>query len=148
MIKMPLLEAARVDLWYANAGIQSGDDGFTGVAGFHIQQAVEKILKAGLTYCGVPYKKIHDISVLLQMTEKYNNWLTEDLWNWIELSAPLLTSWENKPRYCEEGYLIALRTVTKQYGMAKELYLLAITLFENSTKEEASTPTLKSMNLL
>lgn len=148
MIQNSLLEAARVDIGYATMGLNSGDDGFTGVAGFHVQQAVEKILKAGLVFYGVEYKKVHDIGMLLQMTEKVDCWMGDDLWDWLELASPLLTSWENKPRYGEVNYLIALRTVSKHLDMAKQLHRVAISLFEKlPTEKDPNAVTIGKLDL-
>ena len=149
MINNPLLKAAGVDLRYAKFGCESGDDGLTGVAGFHIQQAVEKILKASLAANGVEYKKTHDIGSLLQMVSKIPQWIPEDLWNKLEMAAPLLTSWENRPRYGEFGpYLITFRTVVSQFKMAAELYVLAVDKFDTqSLDNKAPVPTLELLKL-
>ena len=149
MLSNPLLEAARSDLWYARCDVNSGDDGYIGNAGFHVQQAVEKTLEASLAYYGVAYRKTHDITSLLQMVSKTKDWIPEELWNELELSAPLLTSWENRSRYGETGpYLIAVRTVAKQLKLATELHRVAVKLFEeDKVSENAPTPTLKLMQL-
>lgn len=149
MLSNPLLEAARCDLGFASFGVNSGDDGFVGSAGFHVQQAVENTLKASLAYYGVEYKKTHDITSLLQMVSKTEDWIPEELWDELELSAPLLTSWKSRQRYGETGpYLIAVRTVAKQLKLATELHWVAVKLFEESkVSENAPTPTLKLMQL-
>jgi len=40
------------------------------IFGFHAQQAVEKTLKAWLSFKGVEYPKVHDLSLLLKLLEE------------------------------------------------------------------------------
>lgn len=37
------------------------------IIGFHAQQAVEKLLKAVLAHCAVPYPRIHDLTELVDL---------------------------------------------------------------------------------
>lgn len=42
------------------------------IFGFHVQQSIEKLLKAWLAVIGVIYPKTHDINLLLKILEKAN----------------------------------------------------------------------------
>ncbi|MGH2970372.1 MAG: HEPN domain-containing protein [Solirubrobacteraceae bacterium] len=42
------------------------NEGFVATAMFHVQQAVEKVLKAVLVHHGVPFEKTHDLRLLKQ----------------------------------------------------------------------------------
>lgn len=143
-----LLHAAEVDLSYAMFGINSGDDGHIGIAGFHIQQAVEKTLKSVLRHFGVAYKKTHDIGSLMGQLGSNTSWVPDELWESLEVATPLLNTWENRPRYDEEpGYMVARRTAVKYYGVAKELLDAAIKVVEEERCEGAPVPTLSSLEL-
>lgn len=57
----------------------------TDTAGFHAQQAVEKMLKAYLVWRGCEFEKIHDLRMLAQACAQYEKAFTD----WIERVAPL-----------------------------------------------------------
>lgn len=59
-----LLDMARRDLIAADA-MQDATVFADEIVGFHVQQAIEKSLKAWLAICGAEYPKTHDISLLL-----------------------------------------------------------------------------------
>jgi HEPN domain-containing protein len=65
-IARQLLDTARQDLLAATAlrGIPGLGEG---VVGFHLQQAVEKALKAVLSAAGVAFRRTHDIAELLDL---------------------------------------------------------------------------------
>ena len=143
-----LLDAARVDLEYAAFGLDSGDDGYIGVAGFHIQQAVEKTLKSVLRYFGIPYKKTRDIGSLLGQLGDKTSWISDELWDSLSVAAPLLNTWESRPRYNEEsGYLVARRTALKYYELAKELRHAAVAVVEDVKTEDTLVPSLSPLEL-
>lgn len=54
-------------------------------AGFHLQQAVEKSLKAWLTHCGKTYPRTHDLSLLLGLLED-NDQPVDPFWDLLELN--------------------------------------------------------------
>ncbi len=54
-------------------------------AGFHLQQAVEKALKAWLAFKGVDYPKTHDLNPLLGLLEDQGERI-EPFWNLLELN--------------------------------------------------------------
>lgn len=49
--------------------------------GFHAQQAVEKLLKAWLSYLGVDYPKVHRLEMLLDLLQANGKTLPDDLAN-------------------------------------------------------------------
>lgn len=61
-----MLELARKDC-KALGGMPDTDVFDNGIFGFHVQQAVEKTLKAWLASLGVEYPKTHDIRLLLTL---------------------------------------------------------------------------------
>ncbi|MBM4027767.1 MAG: HEPN domain-containing protein [Planctomycetes bacterium] len=54
-------------------------------AGFHLQQAVEKSLKAWLALKGMDYPKTHDLSLLLRLLEDEGENI-EAFWSLLELN--------------------------------------------------------------
>ncbi|KAF0133483.1 MAG: HEPN domain-containing protein [Candidatus Saganbacteria bacterium] len=65
------MEKAENDLITAEILIK--EDGPTDTLCFHCQQAVEKYLKAFLTYKKVEFKKIHDLNVLGKLAGKFDS---------------------------------------------------------------------------
>jgi HEPN domain-containing protein len=63
-----LLALARRDLKAASI-LTLADEPQADTAGFHLQQAAEKGLKAWLEWCGVTYPKTHDLSLLLGLLD-------------------------------------------------------------------------------
>lgn len=57
---------AEGDLFSAKA-IYDANDELTGIICYHIQQYVEKMLKAKLIELNIPYKKTHDIGSLMEL---------------------------------------------------------------------------------
>jgi len=54
-------------------------------AGFHLQQAVEKSLKAWLASKGIDYPKIHDLNPLLGLLEDHGERI-DPFWSLLELN--------------------------------------------------------------
>jgi HEPN domain-containing protein len=61
------------------------DDPQMEAAGFHLQQAVEKSLKAWLAFKGVDYPKTHDLSLLLRLLEDEGEDI-DTFWSLLELN--------------------------------------------------------------
>jgi HEPN domain-containing protein len=61
------------------------DDPQTDAAGFHLQQAVEKSLKAWLALKGIDYPRTHDLNPLLGLLEDQDENI-EPFWNLLELN--------------------------------------------------------------
>jgi HEPN domain-containing protein len=63
-----MLQKARQDL-EATRSLSRAANVADEIAGFHVQQAIEKALKAVLTRLGLEYEYTHDLSVLFQQVE-------------------------------------------------------------------------------
>jgi HEPN domain-containing protein len=61
------------------------DEPQTDAAGFHLQQAVEKSLKAWLAFKSVDYPRTHDLSLLLGLLEDQDENI-ESFWTLLELN--------------------------------------------------------------
>lgn len=66
-------------------------------AAYHLQQAVEKVLKASLECVGVTVPNTHKISKLISMT--VNNGANLTVTYWIDDHAEMLSEWETETRY-------------------------------------------------
>lgn len=64
---------------------------------YHLQQAVEKTLKAFLECVGVTVPNTHDIDKLVRMSK--NNGSKVVLTEWLEEKTDMLTRWETDTRY-------------------------------------------------
>jgi HEPN domain-containing protein len=65
------LDYADEDMKMASLGIDVPDESLNRLTAYHLQQSVEKNLKAYLVYCGVDFPYTHNISVLLEFCEKH-----------------------------------------------------------------------------
>jgi HEPN domain-containing protein len=73
-----LLQKAEIDLIAAEELLPSARVA-DAVIGFHLQQAVEKLLKALLAARDIPYRKTHDIRQLMDLLEDHQVLLPEPL---------------------------------------------------------------------
>lgn len=64
------LNYADEDMKFAALAIDEPDESLNRLTAYHLQQAVEKNLKAYLVYCGEDFPYTHNISVLLEFCEK------------------------------------------------------------------------------
>lgn len=80
---------------------------------YHLQQAVERLLKATILFNGEHPEFTHDIDKLAEHCKTFGNNYSEDL----DLIADSLTMWESKSRY--DPYI---SFSAKKYEMAKKVY--------------------------
>ena len=73
------------------------DEAYMNNVAYHLQQAVEKTLKAFLECVGVTVPNTHDIDKLVRMS--VNNGSKVELTDWIEDKTDMLTRWETDTRY-------------------------------------------------
>lgn len=73
------------------------DEAYMNTVAYHLQQAVEKTLRAFLECVGVTVPNTHDIDKLVRMSK--NNGSQAILTDWIEDKADMLTRWEADTRY-------------------------------------------------
>ena len=67
MFEVDLLRRAKINLWNANLIMkQLQEDSQLDLAAYHIQQAVEKMMKFELNEIGASFAFTHDIDVLIQ----------------------------------------------------------------------------------
>ena len=79
-----LLELAKKD-FQAALILAHAENPQTDAAGFHLQQAVEKSLKAWLALDGVDYPRTHDLNPLLGLLEDQGE-NVEPFWSLLELN--------------------------------------------------------------
>lgn len=79
-----LLELAKRD-YKAALVLAHAEEPQTDTGGFHLQQAVEKSLKAWLAIKGVAYPRTHDLSLLLGLLEDHGQNI-EPFWSLLELN--------------------------------------------------------------
>ena len=80
-----LLELAKKD-YKAALILAHAEDPQTDAAGFHLQQAVEKSLKAWLVAQGIAYPRTHDLSLLLGLLEDHDQYIEPIFWSLLELN--------------------------------------------------------------
>lgn len=76
-----ILQKARQDLVLVK-NVSTSEEVADEIIGFHVQQAIEKALKAVLTRLGVQYEYTHDLSVLYQQVENVGLTLQIQLRMW------------------------------------------------------------------
>ncbi|MCD7744439.1 MAG: HEPN domain-containing protein [Lachnospiraceae bacterium] len=79
------------------------DEAYINNVAYHLQQAVEKTLKAFLECVGVTVPNTHDIDKLVRMSG--NNGSCAIVTQWIEEKADMLTRWETDTR-CDIDYCV------------------------------------------
>ncbi len=84
------------------------------IAVYHCQQAVEKALKAFLTFHEVPFEKTHNLVALLDLAEK----IDADLRRWLE-TAKRLTPYATEFRYLSEPLVPEEREATEALNQAR-----------------------------
>lgn len=77
--------------------VPRNDEAFLNAVAYHLQQAVEKTLKAFLECTGVTVPNTHDIDKLIRMSKDNGSrvYITE----WLEDKADTITRWETDTRY-------------------------------------------------
>lgn len=119
--KNSLLWMAEGDLKTSEQKLQlvGGDERDWNIAGYHIQQALEKCIKFQLERDGIGYAHTHDLYRLCEKNDKIKNNIP------IELRAEfsMITDWEAKSSYVK-GYFTELQSIKKSYCNDKRLYRL------------------------
>lgn len=109
-----LLEKARKDYDVVQAMQKINDEMYLDICCYHIQQAIEKLLKCSIELTGNRYAFTHDIS---KHYADYVNAGWESL-DTLELMSGTLTDWEASSRYKESFF-----ATTKQLNIAISIYL-------------------------
>ncbi len=99
MCDVRLFRSARMDLETAKTLWKTtwDDEMILNNAAYHLQQAVEKVLKASLECVGVTVPNTYKISKLLTMA--VNNGANLVVTDWIDDHAEMLSEWEAETRY-------------------------------------------------
>ena len=106
------LAYADEDMKMAALGINTPDESLNRLTAYHLQQSVEKNLKAFLVYCGIDFPYTHNISVLIELCEKQ-----------IEIPAEIadaesLTPYAVSARYPGEDEEVSRNEVTEAFEIA------------------------------
>ncbi|MCD7717711.1 MAG: HEPN domain-containing protein [Lachnospiraceae bacterium] len=112
MCDIRLFRSARMD--YETAQMiwreQTADEMILNNAAYHLQQAVEKILKGALECVGVTVPYSHKISKLISMIT--NNGANLVVTDWLDDHAEMLSEWETETRY-NMDFLVEKRKLDK-----------------------------------
>ncbi len=112
MCDIRLFRSARMD--YETAQMiwreQTADEMILNNAAYHLQQAVEKILKGALECVGVTVPYSHKISKLASMIT--NNGANLVVTDWLDDHAEMLSEWETETRY-NMDFLVEKRKLDK-----------------------------------
>lgn len=86
------------------------DEAFLNIAGYHLQQSLEFVIKYILEQNGVEYVKTHDIDQLIMLGKEndVDMYLTE----YVEDHSEMFSQWEAKSRYIL-GYRIELKKIDR-----------------------------------
>ena len=121
-----LIEAANADLIVINRLLKyptSDDDSTLGIIGYHLQQAVEKSLKAVLEDIGVDYRSLgHSIGKCYRTVNHYKpGIISDETANVLVPYINLLTDWESSGRYPSDS-LFMLSELKKLEVIAHAVY--------------------------
>lgn len=120
--------------------IPRNDEAFINAVAYHLQQSVEKILKAFLECQGVTVPNTHDIDKLLRMSRDNGSKII--LTEWIEEKADTITRWEADTRYNVDYYIEAgkiqkgIEEIGKFFDLNGIRIELRKELQKNETKEK------------
>lgn len=111
--------------------IPENDEAYMNAVAYHLQQAVEKMLKAFLECVGVTVPNTHDIDKLVRMSR--NNGSKAVITEWLEEKTDMLTRWETDTRY-DVDYCVEKERV--QIGLAEVKRLLELNGLKEELREE------------
>lgn len=145
MCDIRLFRSAYTDLELAEEiyRIPRNDEAFLNGIAYHLQQSVEKLLKAFLECKGVTVPNTHDIYKLVRMSK--DNGSNVILTEWLEDRADTLTRWEMDTRY-NMDYSVESEKVKE--GIDEIINLFSINgikrklrqeLFDENVKEKLSS---------
>ena len=115
------------------------DEAYMNAVAYHLQQAVEKALKAFLECVGVTVPNTHDIDKLVRMSR--DNGSQAAITEWVREKADMLTRWETDTRY-DLDYCVEEEKVQK--GIAEVKYFLELNGLKEELREELKAPGMKA----
>jgi HEPN domain-containing protein len=123
------LSSARILFDYAGS-----DEEQLNIIGFHLQQAMELVLKYLLEQNGIEYPKTHDIDQLVRIGNEAQ--VDFRLPEYLEDHAEMLSQWEAKSRYVL-GYAIEARKVERALQVVDD-YLAEVAKRETEEIERSA----------
>lgn len=118
--------------------VPENDEAYMNTVAYHLQQAVEKTLKAFLECVGVTVPNTHDIDRLVRMSE--NNGSRVVITEWVEDKADMLTRWETDIQY-DMDYCVEKEKVLK--GLKEVKHFLEVNGLKDELREELQDPAVK-----
>ena len=118
--------------------VPENDEAYMNTVAYHLQQAVEKTLKAFLECAGVTVPNTHDIDRLVRMSG--NNGSRAVITEWVEDKADMLTRWETDTRY-DMDYCVEKEKVLK--GLKEVKHFLEINGLKDELREELQDPAVR-----
>jgi len=115
--------------------VPENDEAYMNTVAYHLQQAVEKTLKAFLECAGVTVPNTHDIDKLVRMSGNHGS--CAELTEWIREKADMLTRWETDTR-CDVDYCVEKEKVLS--GLAEVKKFLALNGLREELREELKGP--------
>ncbi|MCD7765295.1 MAG: HEPN domain-containing protein [Lachnospiraceae bacterium] len=141
MCDIRLFRSARMD--YETAQMiwreQTADEMILNNAAYHLQQAVEKILKGALECVGVTVPYSHKISRLVSMIT--NNGANLVITDWLDDHAEMLSEWETETRY-NMDFLVEKRKLDK--AMEEVRIFMEINGIKDELRSELQDPKKKA----
>lgn len=141
MCDIRLFRSARMDyrtaemVWRA----QMNDEMILNNAAYHLQQAVEKILKGALECVGVTVPYSHKISKLISMVS--NNGANLTITEWLDDHAEMLSEWETETRY-NMDFLVEKRKLDR--AMTEVRRFMEVNGIQDSLREDLKDPEVKT----
>ncbi|MCC8164293.1 MAG: HEPN domain-containing protein [Lachnospiraceae bacterium] len=111
--------------------IPENDESYLNNVAYHLQQSVEKTLKAFLECVGVTVPNTHDIDKLVRMSR--DNGSRVILTEWVKEKADMLTRWETDTRY-DMDYYVELERI--QEGVAGVREFLELNGLKKELRDE------------
>lgn len=118
--------------------IPENDEAYMNAVAYHLQQAVEKALKAFLECVGVTVPNTHDIDRLVRMSR--DNGSQAVVTEWVKEKADMLTRWETDTR-CDVEYYVEEERVRD--GLAEVKHFLELNGLKEELREELKCPDAK-----
>lgn len=140
MCDIRLFRSARMDYETASMIWRNpyNDEMILNNAAYHLQQAVEKVLKGALECVGVTVPNTHKISKLIKMIS--DNGASLIILEWIDDHSEMLSEWEAQTRY-DMDFLVEKRKLDT--AMKEVETFLAINGIQNELREELQDSVLK-----
>jgi len=116
--KITLFDRAKADLQNARLILSQNnpDELFLDIAAYHVQQAIEKMVKYALAINGVKHKQTHDMDVLYEQLEDAGI----EVFPWLRENIDILNAYATKTRY-GTNIVATTRKITQLLALAEEL---------------------------